>query len=63
MPQPNAIHMQRYLSGVKYPCSRNDLIEHARGKGADDKILEHLEALPDRTYEGPNAVSAEYIRT
>jgi hypothetical protein len=24
---------------------------------------EHLRALPDRTYDGPNAVSAEFSRT
>jgi hypothetical protein len=60
---PNPIQMQKFLAGVNYPCGRDDLVEHARGKGAKDDVLKHLKALPDRTYDGPNAVSAEYSRT
>jgi hypothetical protein len=63
MSAPNPIQMQKFLAGVEYPCSRDGLVEHARGKGADDDVLEHLRALPDRTYDGPNAVSAEFART
>ncbi|PXY23521.1 DUF2795 domain-containing protein [Prauserella sp. PE36] len=63
MAQPNPIQMQKYLAGVDYPCSRDDLVEHARSKGADDDVLEHLRSLPERTYDGPNAVSAEYSKT
>ncbi|MFF5992706.1 DUF2795 domain-containing protein [Prauserella flavalba] len=63
MAQPNPIQMQKYLAGVDYPCSRDDLVEHARNKGADDDVLEHLRSLPERTYDGPNAVSAEYSKT
>jgi hypothetical protein len=60
---PNPIEMQKYLSGVDYPCDRDSLVEHARNQGADDEVLRHLEALPDRTYDGPNAVSKEYANT
>jgi hypothetical protein len=63
MPAPNPIQMQKFLGGVNYPCGRDELVEHARSKGADDDVLEHLRALPDRTYDGPNAVSAEFART
>jgi hypothetical protein len=63
MPAPNPIQMQKFLGGVNYPCDRDELVEHARSKGADDEVLEHLRALPDRTYDGPNAVSAEFSRT
>lgn len=60
MAQPNPIQMQKYLSGVDYPCGRDQLIEHARGKGADQQTLDHLRQIPDRTYDGPDAVSAEF---
>lgn len=60
MAQPNPIQMQKYLSGVDYPCGRDQLIEHARGKGADQQTLDHLHQIPDRTYNGPDAVSAEF---
>ncbi len=56
----NPIQMQKFLGGVNYPASKDDLVEHARSKGADEEVLRKLEAMPDRTYDGPNAVSAEY---
>ncbi|SFQ03975.1 Protein of unknown function [Amycolatopsis arida] len=56
----NPIQMQKFLSGVDYPCGKDDLVRHARGQGADDQVLRRLEELPDRTYDGPNAVSEAY---
>jgi hypothetical protein len=58
----NPIQMQKFLSGVDYPASKDDLVEHARGKGADEEVMRGLEAMPDRTYDGPNAVSAEFAK-
>ena len=58
----NPIQMQKYLSGVDYPASREDLVEHARSQGADEEVLRKLDAMPDRTYDGPNAVSAEFSK-
>ncbi|HEV2778890.1 MAG TPA: DUF2795 domain-containing protein [Actinophytocola sp.] len=55
--------MQKFLSGVDYPASREDLVEHARKKGADEEVLRKLEAMPDRTFDGPNAVSSEYTKS
>lgn len=63
MGQPNPIKMQKYLSGIDYPCGRDQLIEHARGQGADEETLRHLREIPDRSYDGPNAVSAEFSAT
>jgi hypothetical protein len=63
MSAPNPIQMQKFLGGVDYPCDRDGLVEHAQSKGADDEVLQHLRALPDRSYDGPNAVSAEFSRT
>ncbi|WP_298179207.1 DUF2795 domain-containing protein [Saccharomonospora sp.] len=63
MAQPSPIRMQKYLSGVDYPCNREDLVQHARDQGADDDVLRNLESIPDRTYDGPNAVSAEFSKS
>ena len=60
MSKPNPIQMQKFLSGVDYPASKDELVEHARGQGADDDVLSQLESIPDRTYDGPNAVSQAY---
>ena len=63
MPTPNPIQMQKYLGGLDYPAGRDDIVAHARQNGADDDVVQHLEALPDRTYDGPNAVSKEFSNT
>lgn len=60
MEKPNPIQMQKYLSGVDYPAGRDQLVEHARKQGADDAVLEGLSRLPDRSFDGPNAVSQAY---
>ncbi|WP_035279946.1 DUF2795 domain-containing protein [Actinokineospora spheciospongiae] len=57
MSTTNPIELQKHLSGVDYPASRQDLVEHARSDGASEEILQALENMPDRTYDGPNAVS------
>ncbi|OLR92933.1 DUF2795 domain-containing protein [Actinokineospora bangkokensis] len=55
--KPNPIQLQKHLGGIDYPAGRADLVEHARSHGADDDVLSTLESIPDRTYDGPNAVS------
>ena len=62
MAQASPIQMQKYLSGMDYPASKDELVEHARSKGADEEVLNRLESLPDRQYDGPNAVSAEFSK-
>ncbi|XVQ88552.1 DUF2795 domain-containing protein [Microbispora siamensis] len=54
---PNPIQMQKHLKGVDYPASKSDLIRTARDQGADDNVIDALERIPDRQYDGPNAVS------
>lgn len=54
---PNPIQLQKHLKGVDYPAGKSDLIRTARDHGADDDMIHALERLPDRQYDGPNAVS------
>jgi hypothetical protein len=56
------IQVQRFLSGIDYPANRDELVEHARKQGADDAVLDGLSKLPDRSFDGPNAVSEEYSK-
>ena len=62
MSKPNPVQVQRYLSGVDYPVNRDELVAHARDHGADDAVLEGLSKLPDRSFDGPNAVSEEFAK-
>lgn len=51
------IEVQKYLSGVDYPASKDQLIEHAEKKGAPKEIKDKLAAMPDGEYDGPDRVS------
>ncbi|WP_040781450.1 DUF2795 domain-containing protein [Nocardia pneumoniae] len=57
MGQVNPIQVQKFLSGVDYPCDRDGIVAAAEDNGADKDILDALKAIPDRTYDGPSAVS------
>ncbi|GAA4529737.1 MULTISPECIES: DUF2795 domain-containing protein [Nonomuraea] len=59
---PNPIQLQKHLKGVDYPASKADLLEAARKHGADQDTMRALEAMPDREYDGPNAVSQAITR-
>ena len=57
MAQAEFIEVQKALGGISYPATRDQLVEHARGKNAGQDILDALQSLPDREYDGPNEVS------
>jgi hypothetical protein len=63
MSQSNPVQIQKYLSGVDYPVTKEQLLEKARDNGAGEDVLAALEKLPERDYNGPNAVSAEVSGT
>jgi hypothetical protein len=63
MSQAEFIEVQKYLSGVDYPATKEQLVEHARSRGADERVLEALNRLPDGQYDGPNAVSSAVAKT
>ncbi|MEZ0075869.1 DUF2795 domain-containing protein [Planotetraspora sp. GP83] len=54
---PNPIELQKHLKGVDYPAGKSDLVQAARDHGAGDDLVKALEKIPDRQYDGPNAVS------
>lgn len=53
----NPIEIQKFLKGVNYPCSKQDLVAKARREGADQNVVSTLERLPDQPYNGPAGVS------
>jgi hypothetical protein len=57
--QPSFIEVQKALSGMNYPASRDQLIQHAKSSGAGESIIQALGKIPDREYEGPSGVSKE----
>ncbi|PPH17948.1 MULTISPECIES: DUF2795 domain-containing protein [unclassified Rathayibacter] len=58
MDAPNPIQIQKYLSGIDYPASKDTIVETAETEGADGDVLEALRAIPDGDYEKPTDVSS-----
>jgi hypothetical protein len=55
--RPNPIQVQKFLSGIDYPASKDTIVSKAEQEGADDDVLGALRNIPDRDYDGPTAVS------
>ena len=55
--KPNPIELQKHLSGLDYPVSKDEVVKKAEDSGADDATLEALRNLPDREYEKPTHVT------
>ncbi|SCY30755.1 Protein of unknown function [Nitrosospira sp. Nl5] len=57
MAKANPIQVQKFLSGMDYPADKDDIVKHAKSKGADDNIMQTLQQLPDESFETPADVS------
>jgi Protein of unknown function (DUF2795) len=53
----NPIQMQKFLGGVDYPVDKKTLVEYARQKGADEKVINTLQSLPLDRFNSPNDIS------
>ena len=59
MAKVNPVQVQKFLGGIDYPAGKQDILKRAEQEGADENIRSILEKIPDRQYDGPNAVSHE----
>ena len=57
MAKINPIELQKYLKGVDYPASKDDVVKAAEKNGADDEILEALKGISDESFERPTDVT------
>ncbi len=57
MAKVNPIQVQKFLGGMDYPANKDEIVKHAKSKGADEKVMETLEQLPEDDYETPADVS------
>ncbi|MEB3359666.1 MAG: DUF2795 domain-containing protein [Synechococcales bacterium] len=53
----NPIQVQKFLKGIDYPASKQDVVDHAKQNGADENVCSTLERLPDQDFETPAEVS------
>jgi Protein of unknown function (DUF2795) len=52
------IDIQKALSGMDYPASKEQIVQHAESHGGGKEVLEALKKIEDREYEGPSGVSS-----
>ncbi len=60
MAHANPIQIQKYLKGVDYPATREQLIDNAKSLGADESVCASLEQLPDDQFQTPADVSQAF---
>lgn len=53
----NPIQVQKFLSGIDYPASKDDVLHTAESQGADDAVLGTLRNLPRDHFNSPNDIS------
>lgn len=56
----SAADITRHLKGMNFPAMKEDLIRHARQKGADQDVMDRLERLVDREYDSMADVIKEF---
>lgn len=59
---PTHMQAQKKIDGIGFPATRAQLVDYARGQGADPDLLDGMTRLPDRLYGDPNEVGAAFAR-
>ena len=54
----NPIEVQKHLSGIDYPASKDEVISTAESNGAPEEIIEALQRMDAEEFDGPDAVQA-----
>jgi hypothetical protein len=54
----NPIEVQKHLSGIEYPASKDEVISTAESNGAPQEIIDALQRMDGEEFDGPNAVQA-----
>ncbi|GAA3524406.1 hypothetical protein GCM10022222_03650 [Amycolatopsis ultiminotia] len=48
--------IHEYLTEVRYPCDRAEILRRATARGADDAVLGRLGTLPEQEYDSLDTV-------
>jgi hypothetical protein len=57
---PTEIEVQKYLGGIDYPATKQDLKSHAQRHNAPQEVLGALDLLPDEEFRTPAAISKAF---
>jgi hypothetical protein len=54
----NPIELQKHLSGLDYPASKDAIVKKAEESGADSDALDALKRIEDKEYDAPTAINS-----
>ncbi|SDM27446.1 DUF2795 domain-containing protein [Allokutzneria albata] len=53
----NPIQVQKFLGGIDYPATKEEVLRTAQRQGADDQVLDTLRGLDRDDFNSPNDIS------
>jgi len=53
----NPIELQKHLSGLDYPATKDAIVKKAEESGADSDALDALRKIADKEYDAPTAIN------
>jgi hypothetical protein len=53
------INIQKYLSGLEYPATKDEIIEFAKNGSADQEAIDMLDMLPQKDYRNSSDILSE----
>jgi len=54
------IKVYKFLGGMRYPATKQELVDRARSNLADDEALSSLRGMPEREYSDLDEVSKAF---
>lgn len=56
---PASLNVETYLQGLRFPASKDQLIQKAEASDAPQEVVDALEDIPDHAYKDVEEVKAE----
>ncbi len=53
----SSAELEKYLKGIDYPASKDDLLQKARSNGAPDEVIDMINGLTESKFNSPIDVS------
>jgi hypothetical protein len=58
----NPIEAQKYVKGMDYPASKQDVIDHAKSNGAPEQMIDDLESHDQDRFDNPGEVQKAFSK-
>jgi hypothetical protein len=56
----NPAMVDQLLNHIPYPIGKNDLVNIAKQRGANDQVTNLLDRLPDKTYNNADEIKGDF---